>query len=41
MPMAGVMMGTANPVILDLPFVSTDNKLIEIAIAVLLCNKSK
>jgi phosphate butyryltransferase len=41
MPMAGVMMGTANPVILDLPFVSTGNKLIEIAIAVLLCNKSK
>lgn len=38
MPMAGVLMGTSRPVILDLPFVSNDNKLVEIAIAVLLCN---
>ncbi len=39
MPMAGVLMGTSSPVILDLPFVSTDNKLTEIAIAVLLCDE--
>ena len=37
MPMAGVLMGTSSPVILDLPFVSTENKLTEIAVAVLLC----
>ncbi|MBE9546830.1 MAG: phosphate butyryltransferase, partial [Proteobacteria bacterium] len=40
MPMAGVLMGTESPVILDLSFVSTGNKLTEIAIAVLLCNGS-
>jgi phosphate butyryltransferase len=39
MPMAGVLMGTSRPVILDLPFVSIDNKLTEIAIAVLLCDE--
>jgi phosphate butyryltransferase (EC 2.3.1.19) len=39
MPMAGVLMGTSSPVILDLPFVSTDNKLTEIAIAALLCDE--
>ena len=39
MPMAGVLMGTSRPVILDLPFVSTDNKLTEVAMAVLLCDR--
>lgn len=39
MSMAGVLMGTSSPVILDLPFVPTENKLIEIAVAVLLCDE--
>jgi len=39
MPMAGVLMGTSRPVILDMPFVSTDNKLTEVAMAVLLCDR--
>jgi len=34
MQMAGVLMGTARPVILDLPFVSVENKIVEIALAV-------
>lgn len=38
MPMAGILMGTAKPVILDLPYVLPDNKLIEIAVAVLLAD---
>ncbi|MFH1081426.1 MAG: phosphate acyltransferase [Pseudomonadota bacterium] len=39
MQMAGVLMGTGSPVVLDLPFVSPDNKAIEIALAVLLDGK--
>jgi hypothetical protein len=39
MPMAGVLMGTGSPVVLDLPFVSQDNKVIEIALAVLMAGK--
>jgi len=36
---AGVIMGMTNPVILHLPFVSDENKLVEIAIAVLMCKE--
>jgi phosphate butyryltransferase len=36
MPMIGALMGTARPVVLDLPFVTQDNKVIEIALAVLM-----
>lgn len=39
MPMVGVLMGTGNPVVLDLPFVSQDNKVIEIALAALMAGK--
>jgi phosphate butyryltransferase len=39
MPMAGVLMGTGSPVVLDLPFVSQDNKVIEIALAALMAGK--
>ncbi len=35
-PVAGVLMGTSCPVILDLPFVPRENKRVEIALAVLL-----
>ena len=37
MPMAGVLMGTSHPVILDLPWVSIESKPVEAALAVLLC----
>jgi len=36
-PMAGVLMGTSHPVILDLPWISREDKLAEAALAVLLC----
>lgn len=36
MTMVGALMGTGSPVVLDLPFVSQDNKVIEIALAVLM-----
>ncbi len=36
MQMAGVLMGTSKPVILDLPFVSNENKVAEIALAALI-----
>ncbi|HUH65083.1 MAG TPA: phosphate acyltransferase [Syntrophales bacterium] len=36
MEMAGVLMGTAKPVILSLPFVSWENRLVEIAVACML-----
>jgi hypothetical protein len=39
MQMAGVLMGTGSPVVLDLPFVTPDNKIIEIALAVLMANR--
>jgi phosphate butyryltransferase len=39
MPMVGVLMGTGSPVVLDLPFVSQDNKVIEIALAALMAGK--
>lgn len=39
MPTAGVVIGTASPVILKLPFVSKENRLVEIALASLLCRK--
>jgi phosphate butyryltransferase len=39
MQMAGVLMGTARPVILDLPFVSVENKIVEIALAVLMAER--
>jgi phosphate butyryltransferase len=40
MPMAGVLMGTGSPVVLDLPFVSQANKVIEIALAALMAGKA-
>jgi len=36
MQMAGVLLGTSKPVILDLPFVSNENKVAEIALAALI-----
>jgi len=39
MQMAGVIMGTANPVILNLPFVSDESRITEIALAALICRK--
>lgn len=39
MPMAGVLMGTGSPVVLDLPFVLQDNKVIEIALAALMAGR--
>ena len=39
MQMAGAIMGTANPVILNLPFVSDENRIAEIALATLICRK--
>jgi len=41
MQMAGVLMGTGSPVVLDLPFVSPDNKVIEIALAALLAGQER
>jgi phosphate butyryltransferase len=39
MQMVGVLMGTSSPVVLDLPFVCAPNKVIEIALAVLMAGK--
>jgi phosphate butyryltransferase len=39
MPMVGMLMGTGSPVVLDLPLVSKDNKVIEIALAALMAGK--
>lgn len=39
MKTAGVVMGTTRPVIVDLPFVSRENRVVEIALASLLCRK--
>lgn len=39
MRMAGALMGTSRPVVLDLPFVSPDGKLVEIALAVLMAGR--
>ena len=41
MQMAGILMGTSKPVILDLPFVSNENKVTEIALAALICERGK
>jgi hypothetical protein len=37
MEMAGVLMGMTKPVIVNLPFVSRENKIVEIALASLNC----
>ncbi|PKN60608.1 MAG: phosphate butyryltransferase [Deltaproteobacteria bacterium HGW-Deltaproteobacteria-11] len=39
MQMAGVLMGTGSPVVLDLPFVSPDNKIVEIALATMMAGQ--
>jgi phosphate butyryltransferase len=39
MQMAGVLMGTGSPVVLDMPFVTLDNKIIEIALATLMAGQ--
>jgi phosphate butyryltransferase len=39
MQMIGVMAGTRKPVILDLPFVSPENKVTEIALAAVMCER--
>lgn len=39
MTMVGALMGTGSPVVLDLPFVSQDNKVIEIALAALMASQ--
>ena len=38
---AGALMGTTNPVILNVPFVSDENRIVEIAIAALICRKGE
>jgi phosphate butyryltransferase len=38
---AGAIMGTTNPVILNIPFVSDENRIVEIAIAALMCKKGE
>lgn len=38
---AGVVMGTSSPVIINLPFISADDKAVEIALACLMCRKGK
>ena len=38
-PMAGVLMGTTHPVIIDLPITSGENRLVEIALAALLSGR--
>ena len=38
---AGAIMGTTNPVILNLPFVSEEDRMVEIAIAALMCKKGR
>ncbi|MEI6313562.1 MAG: phosphate acyltransferase [Syntrophus sp. (in: bacteria)] len=39
MQMAGMVMGTSKPVIMNLPFVSAENRRVEIALACLACRK--
>lgn len=39
MQMAGMVMGTSKPVIMNLPFVSAENRRVEIALACLVCTK--
>ncbi|MEN6318217.1 MAG: phosphate acyltransferase [Syntrophaceae bacterium] len=39
METAGAIMGTMNPIILNLPFVSDESRIVEIAIASLMCGK--
>jgi phosphate butyryltransferase len=39
MKTAGVLLGTVKPVILNIPFVSGENRLVEIALASLMCGK--
>ncbi len=39
MQMIGIVTGTKNPVILDLPFVSAENKVTEIALAATICER--
>ncbi len=41
METAGAIMGTTNPVILNLPFVSEEDRMVEIAIAALMCKKGR
>jgi phosphate butyryltransferase len=41
MATAGAIMGTTNPVILNLPFVSEEDRMVEIAIAALMCKKGR
>jgi phosphate butyryltransferase len=41
MDMAGAIMGTTNPVILNLPFVSEEDRMVEISIAALMCEKGR
>lgn len=41
MQTAGVIMGTAKPVILNLPFVSSESRMVEIALASLICGKGE
>jgi phosphate butyryltransferase len=40
-PMAGVLMGTTHPVVIDYPITSGENKLVEIGLAVLLAGSSR
>lgn len=38
---AGAVMGTASPVIMNLPFVSDESRIVEIALTVLICGKGR
>jgi phosphate butyryltransferase len=39
MPTAGAIMGTVNPVIMNLPFISAENRIAQIALAAMICTK--
>ena len=41
MEAAGAVMGTTKPVILNLPFISEENRIVEIAIAALMCKRGE
>jgi len=41
MQAAGAVMGTTKPVILNIPFISEENRLVEIAIAALMCERGE
>jgi phosphotransacetylase len=41
MRVAGALMGTTKPVILNIPFISEENRMVEIAMAALICGRGE